>query len=201
MTSMNSVSAWIEDLQAGDQQAGQELFERYFKRLVGLARKKLSGAARRVADEEDVALSAFTSFFGAVERGACPQLSDRGDLWRLLVTITEHKAIDEIRRERSEKRGSGRVRGESVFWQPDEEGATGLAQVPGDVPSPQFVEQFTVQCRRLLDLLEGDDLREVALLRMEGLGSDEIAKRIERTRRTVQRRLKLIHDIWSAELL
>ncbi len=62
MESDESVSQWLGQLQAGDPTAAQKLWERYFRRLVGLARKKLRAAPRRAADEEDVALSAFTGF-------------------------------------------------------------------------------------------------------------------------------------------
>src|SRR5947208_12423622 len=41
-----SVTQWIDRLKAGDPDAAQELWERYFRRLVGLARKKLHAAPR-----------------------------------------------------------------------------------------------------------------------------------------------------------
>jgi DNA-directed RNA polymerase specialized sigma24 family protein len=62
MASGGSVTRWLQQLQAGDPAAVQRLWERYYPRLVGLARKKLRDAPRRLADEEDVALSAFHSF-------------------------------------------------------------------------------------------------------------------------------------------
>src|SRR6516164_9629014 len=62
MADDGSVTRWFGLLQAGDPAAAQQLWERYFRRLVGLARKRLRGAARRATDEEDVALSAFDSF-------------------------------------------------------------------------------------------------------------------------------------------
>src|SRR6516165_3804153 len=105
MASSHSVSHWIGQLRAGDQVAAQHLWEGYFRRLVGLARCKLQGLPRRAADEEDVALSAFASFCHGVECGRFPQLADRNDLWRLLVTITARKAIHLARDERSQKRG------------------------------------------------------------------------------------------------
>jgi DNA-directed RNA polymerase specialized sigma24 family protein len=52
-----SVTQWLDRLKAGDPDAAQKLWERYFGRLVGLARKKLRAVPRRAADEEDVALS------------------------------------------------------------------------------------------------------------------------------------------------
>ena len=56
MTPEGSVTRWIEQLKTGDPLAAQKLWERYFQRLVGLARKKLLDAPRQAADEEDVAL-------------------------------------------------------------------------------------------------------------------------------------------------
>ena len=72
-----SVTQWIHQLQAGDRDAAQELWNRYFQRLVGLARCKLQGAQRRAADEEDVVLSAFESFFRGAEQGRFPRLQRR----------------------------------------------------------------------------------------------------------------------------
>jgi len=63
----------------------RKLWERYFRRLVGLARKKLRAAPRRAADEEDVALSAFDSFCRGAKLDRFPQLHDRLDVWQLLV--------------------------------------------------------------------------------------------------------------------
>ncbi len=52
----DSVSQWIDGLKAGDAAAAAKLWRRYYRRLVGLARKKLGDRPRRVADEEDVVL-------------------------------------------------------------------------------------------------------------------------------------------------
>src|SRR4051812_40545866 len=50
-----SITTWIEQLKAGDRAAAQPIWERFFARLVGLARKKLQGLPRRAAaNEEDI---------------------------------------------------------------------------------------------------------------------------------------------------
>ena len=113
--SEHSVSQWIVGAKRGDSEAVRALWQRYFGRLVDLAQRKLAGTPRRAADEEDVALSAFASFCRAAEAGRVPDLSDRDHLWRLLITLTAHKAIDQTRREGRGRRGSGRVRGESAL--------------------------------------------------------------------------------------
>src|SRR5262245_50831550 len=94
MSPDEGVTQWVERLKAGDRAVVQPLWQRYYRGLVGLARKKLGGLPRRVADEEDVALSVFDSFVRGAEKGRFPRLEDREDLWQLLVMITSRKAID-----------------------------------------------------------------------------------------------------------
>jgi hypothetical protein len=109
------VTRWVRELQAGDRDAAQKLWEGYFHRLVGLARTKLRGQACRAADEEDVALSAFDSFCRGAARGQFPRLDDSKNLWRLLVTLTERKVRRLLRDARLQKRGGREVRGESAL--------------------------------------------------------------------------------------
>src|SRR5437660_1244008 len=109
MTPRGSVSNWLDQLREGSDQAATRLWEHYFQRLVGLARTALRGAPRRMADEEDVVLSAFNSFCRGVEQGRFPDLRDRDGLWRLLVTLTARKAAHLRRDERRLKRGGGGV--------------------------------------------------------------------------------------------
>src|SRR3954463_2679225 len=148
-----SVSGWMSLLREGDPAAAQRLWELYFHRLVGLARVKLQGQPRRAADEEDVALSAFASFCRAAEAGRFPQLGDRDDLWRLLVTVTERKAYNLVRDQRRLKRGGGAVQGEAVFGRADDSTVRGLDGCAGREPTPAFAAQVAEQCQRLLDLL------------------------------------------------
>src|SRR6516165_9840548 len=111
MSPGGSVTQWLGQAQAGDPAAAQQLWERYFGRLVAFARVKLQGAPRGMADEEDVALSAFDSFYRGVEQGRFPRLSDRDDLWQVLVVLTERKAINLMHHERRQKRGGSTVQG------------------------------------------------------------------------------------------
>ena len=113
MSSKGSVSRLIDEIKHGDQAAAQALWERYFPQLVRLAREKLSGSPRRVADEEDVALSAMDRFCRAAQQGRFPNLADRDGLWRLLLRITTRRAVDLARHETRLRRGGGRVQGES----------------------------------------------------------------------------------------
>jgi DNA-directed RNA polymerase specialized sigma24 family protein len=199
MSASHSVTCWLQQLKAGDLAAAQPLWERYLTQLVRLARGKLGGARPRAADEEDVALSAFDLFCRGVARNRFPQLSDRNDLWGLLLTLTEHKAIDLVRRERRQKRGGGRVGGESALPH-SPEGEHGIEQVIGPEPTPAFAAQVAEECQRLLDLLDEDELRDIALWKMEGHTNAEIARKLDCAEPTVERRLKLIRNTWKKEL-
>src|SRR5262245_48987610 len=175
MSSEQSVTQWLERLQGGDQAAAQHLWERYFHRLVGLARAKLQGAPRRAADEEDVALSAFDSFCRGAERGCFPQLADRDNLWRLLVTLTVRKAARLVRDEQCQKRGGGAVLGEAALAVGmADDTPSGLEALIGREPTPEFAACVADECQRLLGLLGDDELRSIALGKMEGYTNAEI---------------------------
>jgi DNA-directed RNA polymerase specialized sigma24 family protein len=194
--SHGSVSHWIGKLKAGDPHASQKLWECYFHRLVGMARTKLQGAPRRAADEEDVALSAFDSFCRGAEQGRFPHLSDRDNLWQLLVKITVRKAIDLVRHERRRKRG-GAIQKECAFPGPEDSatGERGLEQIASNEPTPEFAAQVAEQCQRLMGTLS-DELRSIALWKMEGYTNAEIAAQSGCAISTVERRLRLIRTVW-----
>lgn len=194
-----SVSHWLSLLQGGDAAAAQRLWERYFHRLVVLARVKLQGQPRRAADEEDVALSAFASFCRNAEQGRFPRLADRDDLWRLLVTLTERKAYNQLRGERRQKRGGGAVVDEASLLGPDDSAPGGLDQFAGREPTPAFAAEVAEECRLLLGRLDDAELQAIAVWKMEGETVPEIAARLGCAPSTVERRLRLIRQIWEEE--
>jgi DNA-directed RNA polymerase specialized sigma24 family protein len=193
-----SATVLLEQLKAGpDPAAAQALWRQYFDRLTALARRRLTARTRRAADEEDVALSALDSFFRGVADGRFPRLDDRDDLWQVLVLLTERKAIDRVRRETAAKRGGGAVRGDSVFARPDDSTRGGAEQVAESGPSPEFAALFADECGWLLRRLGDADLQQVALLKLEGHTNEEIAARIGRTVRSVQRKLDTSRAVWD----
>lgn len=197
-----SVSLWLDQLKAGDGDAASPLWERYFRRLVGLARHRLAERPRLGADAEDVALSAFDSFCRGAENGRFPRLKDRDDLWHVLVTITARKAQHLIRDQSRQKRGGGAVMGESAFLAADggDDARRGIEQVLAQGPGPEFVVQLTDEFERLFERLGDPDLRTIASLRMQGHTIDEISAQIGRAPATVERKLKVIRTLWENEL-
>jgi RNA polymerase sigma factor (sigma-70 family) len=200
VSSPASVTTWIGQLKSGNHDAAQQLWNRYFPEMVRLARARLHGFPRRAVDEEDVAVSAFNSFCEGAAAGRFPLLSDRNNLWRLLVVITARKAIDARQREARQIRGGGKVRGESAWANaPDEaDQDAGIQQVIGAEPTPEFAAQVAEQTRRLLDVLDSDELRTVAVCKMEGYSNREIAEKLGVVERTVERKLDRIRKFWEA---
>lgn len=196
MSSDGSITRWISQLQAGDHVAAQKLWDRYFERLVKQARKKLQAAPRRAADEEDVALSALGSFFRNAERGRFPQLADRNNLWSLLVVITARKAMHLVRDEQRQKRG-GAARAEAQRHDRDPT----LDDLVGSEPSPEFAAEVAEECQRLLQKLADADLEPVAVWKMEGYTTEEIARKVGCVPRTIERKLRLIRAVWEKEMI
>jgi DNA-directed RNA polymerase specialized sigma24 family protein len=200
MSSIGQVSQWVMQLKGGDQAAVQGIWEVYFQRLVVLARKKLHAAPRRAADEEDVALSAFDSFCRGAQAGRFPKLLDREDLWQLLVVLTARKAHKLVRHEGCQKRGGGKVQPVSVLAGDDASGQEQpFAQIIGREPTPEFAAQVAEECQRLLDKLGDDELRMLALWKMEGYTSAEVAAKLGRSEPTVERKMRLIRNCWEKE--
>ncbi len=55
MKDERSITHCIHKIKEGESAAANALWEHYFEKLVRLARRKLDGMPRRMADEEDVA--------------------------------------------------------------------------------------------------------------------------------------------------
>lgn len=193
-----SVTRWIGDLKQGGDSAAQHLWERYFQRLVQLARARLRAARRAgaIADEEDAALSAFDSFCRGAAQGRFPELADRDGLWRLLVVITLRKVTGQVGRQAAQKRGGGRLVGESALIGTAAAEGGGLDRLAGDEPSPELAAMVVDQYRRLRDRLRSEALRQVLDLRLEGYTREEIAQRLGCAERTVKRKLDLIREAW-----
>jgi len=192
--SSGSVSEWIGGLKAGDQRAAEKLWKRYFDNLVVLAQKKLRGAPGRLADEEDVALDAFAAFCRGAQEGRFRNLSDRHDLWRILLKITTDKAVDQIRHDVAQVHGGGTVRGEGDVTSDSD--VREFDRIIGDEPSPELAAMVAENCRRLLNLLEDPALKAIALAKLDGYTNREIALQQKCALRSVHRRLQLIREKW-----
>ena len=178
MSSDWSVSEWICDLRSDSDSdtAAQKLWERYFEKLVQLARRNLQHAPRHSGDEEDVALSAFKSLCLGVEENRFPQLKDRQNLWKLLITLTVRKAQDQLRYLGAQKRDAGRLEDQFV-----------IARIVGVEPTPEFAAQLSEETQLMLDQASSENERRMLVWMLEGYTDTEIAKKLGCARMTVWR--------------
>jgi RNA polymerase sigma factor (sigma-70 family) len=192
------VTDWIRQIKAGDEEAAQRLWDRYADDIVEVARNSLRDSSRRVHDEEDVAIVAFRSLLAGISAGRFKGLDRREQLWRLLMVITTRKAAALIDRDLRQKRGGGNVRGDSAMVtggssQPD----PGFDRLESENPTPDLAAIVADETQQLIASLDDELAQRVAVLKMEGYTHEEIAKQLQCTTRTVERRIKQIREHWQ----
>ncbi len=206
--SSGSVTTWIELLKSGDQKAAGQLWDRYFQRLLELARRKIRDLPRRATDEEDVALSVFHAVYQAASKNRLPNLVNRDDLWMTLVVITAGKAVDARRREYRLKRGGRPLSASSEVAsghgpnEPERAEMTPadvLDDLLGHEPDPAFATMVEEEFQLLLRRLGDPALEQIAVCKLHGYTNLEIAEQLNCNERTVKRRLALIRKIWEAD--
>lgn len=188
MSDVDNVSDWIHQVKAGDSVAATQIWQRYFNRLVRSVRNRLQGQNRAVSDEEDVVLSVFDSFYAAAEKGRFADLSDRDDLWRLLLRMSARKVIDKRRRDRRQRRGG------DVEIHPLGVVDGVVIEAIADEPSPEMVLMMQESVEQFFSNLGGGSLREMAVAKLEGHSNAELARRFGCSERTIERRLHLIRE-------
>jgi RNA polymerase sigma factor (sigma-70 family) len=180
MADEDPITKWIAALKNNDPLAAQAVWERYWRRVAGLARKVLAARSPDSAAVEDVAQSAFRTFFLRARDGRFPRLGDRRDLWNLLAVITVRKAV-------KQRRGAGP--------QPDVDVELLSSELSGK-PSHETVVAVKDEVQRLLDLLD-DPSRQVLGYLLEGHTNQEIAKQLGVSLSTIERKRKLIRATWD----
>jgi RNA polymerase sigma factor (sigma-70 family) len=176
--------------------AARQIWDRYFRDLLMLARKNLDKRIRLRADEEDVAQSMFKSFCLRQQRGEF-DLAGRDELWKLLVTITLRKACNAAKAQRRDKRDVSRERTLSGGEETQSPGWV-LEQMEDSEPSPAVAAELNEALERRLQALGDPELREIALWRLQGESNREIAGRLDCTERSVERRLARIRSLWAS---
>jgi RNA polymerase sigma factor (sigma-70 family) len=195
MENAGSISLWIQQLKEGDPHAAQKLWERYCRRLVGLARKKLGDSPRRSVDEEDVVLSAFNTFCQRAQAEKFPDLHDRNSLWPLLALITARKAASERKHQRRAKRGGGRQLNQLAA----DDSSSGWNFV-AEEPSPADAAIFLSELERFMDSLDDPTSRLILLWKLEERTNVEIARSLDCSLTAVERKLRFIRKRLSREV-
>jgi len=197
MSNSKHVSHWIDLVKDGDSVAANQIWQHYFDRLVRSVRQKLHGQNRAVSDEEDIVLSVFDSFYVAVEKGRFPDLSDRYDLWQLLLRMSARKVVDKRRHDHRQRRG-GNVQVHSLDRANDDEN---VIEAIGNEPTPEMTLMMQESVEKFFSHLGVGQLRDLAGDKLEGYSNAELAKRFDCSERTIERRLHLIREKCQQELV
>src|SRR5947207_9581481 len=168
----------LRRLRTGSEDAAAQLYRRYAHRLRALARANTSAHLARRVDAEDIVQSVFRIFFTAASQGLYDVPAGE-DLWKLLLVIALNK-----------------IRAEGVFHQAAKRDIRTTAELDRLEPAaePAGDDDFATSFLRLvvrdtLDRLPPAE-RRMLELRMEGFEVAEIADRVGRSKRTVERCLQ-----------
>ncbi len=189
MSLNGSFSMMLSKLKRGDESAVREVWDRFFEPLQKLALERVNAQDRKTRDEEDLALSAINAFQHCVRNGRYESIDDRNDVWHLLVTIVERKAIDHVRREHAQKRGAGNVHGDSFSA-----GLNHFAEI--GLNHEQRVD-FLDELHSVMARLDDPSLIKVVNAKIQGFTNAEIAEEIGRSVSSVERKLRLARQIWT----
>lgn len=185
MQSEHSVTSWIAAVRTGDAMAAEQLWTRYFRQLMLQARLRMSNVSKSSYDEEDAALSTFQVLCKKLNEGQYASIADRQELWQLMLRVLIRKIGRRVKYQTAAKRC------------PTDNQASAVSIDQIAAPTSQEISQ---ECYDLISSLNDPNLERVALLKFEGYSNEEIAVQLQRTRRTIQRMLNLIRDLWEEEL-
>ncbi|MEQ9415491.1 MAG: sigma-70 family RNA polymerase sigma factor [Cyclobacteriaceae bacterium] len=192
-----SVTHFLEQLKNGDDEGLNRLWSTYFEKLVVVAQKYMIGRTSGITDGEDIALSVMTSLYDRARRERINDVNNRQMLWRMLVVVTKQKCIDKMRQEGRQKRGGGRILRESDLQLESLVSIEDLAVVS---PSTEFVCSLSEELNSLLLNLKSERLREIAILKLEGLTNSEISQQLGVSVSTIERKIARIRVEWSSGL-
>jgi RNA polymerase sigma factor (sigma-70 family) len=189
-----SITAAIQALGHQDVTVAERLWDRFFERLCRFVERRIAKRHLRLIDPDEVASNAFLALIDGIKAKRFERVRNRDELWQMLMLIAARDASNARRRIGQAKRGGGKVVTESAFGPA---GINNVIDYIGRDPGPEMLAQLQELSQKLLQGLPDDRTRQVALLRMAGYSTAEIAEELACVERTVERKLKIIRDTWN----
>jgi len=185
MPPTDSFRGLVDQLRAGDDAAATEVFNRFARRILGLARQQLHATVRSKVDPEDVLQSVFRSFFNRQREGRFA-IENWDSLWGILMVMTLRKCRRRIQYYKAGRRDAQR----ETRWDP-EMGGEGEAGFFARDPTPSEAAMLLDLVGRLMRDLPEED-RAVLTLHLQGCTIAEIKAKTGRAMRTIRRVLERI---------
>jgi RNA polymerase sigma-70 factor (ECF subfamily) len=171
-------------LRQGDQAVAWLIFQRFARRLTGLARSRLDDRVRAKVGPEDVVQSALNSFFQRHAEGQF-ELESWDNLWSLLTVITLRKCGHKTEHFLAACRD---VRRESKSLPADDD-STASWQAIAREPTPEEAMRLTETVELMFHGLDDLD-RQTIELSLQGYKVAEISTRLGRSERSIYRLLE-----------
>ena len=193
-----SISEWVCKLKVGDSEAANLLWERYFEKLVAQANRRIRAhdCPKGTLEPEDIAVSVFESLWKGANAGRFQNVTDRDELWWLLLVMTRNKVVSHIRHAMAERRFPGKMPVSLDLAKPGE----AFYELVSQEPTAADIVLLEEKCSCLLSLLREEKSRQIAVLRLEGFTIEEMCQRTGLSSATVTRKLKLIRKTWEQAL-
>jgi RNA polymerase sigma-70 factor (ECF subfamily) len=160
--------------------SSRAVFERFTRRLIGLARSRLDAQLQHKVDPEDLVQSVYKSFvlrYG--EEALAPEKLD--GLWSLLSLITLRKCADRVRHYTADRRDLARE-------QPGGSTSDGenWRQAIDREPTPEQAAVLAETVAQVLGDLAPPE-RPIVELSLQGYSTREVSERLGRAERSVRR--------------
>jgi len=173
------VEILLEQAIHGDQRALQRVLIPYQRRLLGRIRRKLPIQLAAVVGPEDVLQEVYLDVFEGISGLSRPV--ERVFL-RWLVTVTDHRLVDVVRRLQAAKRGGGWEQVHGSTLNSSVVPLLDLLHVDPQTPSQVYAQDEMEAALRVALASLKEEYREALRLRfLEGLNVADTARRMNRT--------------------
>ncbi|MDX1927688.1 MAG: sigma-70 family RNA polymerase sigma factor [Pirellulaceae bacterium] len=168
----------LRQFRGGQVDAATELYSRYATRLLELAKSRTGAELGQSVDPEDVVQSVFRTFFRRAAEGSY-QVPNGDTLWKLLMVIALNKIRSLADYHRAGKRDMRRT-------QP----------MQGTLPADHEQESLNILQITIAELTSQlhESHQQIIRMRIEGYGVDEIATKVQRSKRTTERVLQAFRE-------
>ncbi|TWU51364.1 RNA polymerase sigma factor [Rubripirellula reticaptiva] len=171
----------------GDEDAAEQLYDRYARRVFGLVDAKLGAHLRELTEPEDIVQSVFRSIFRGVRAGNYDAPPGK-TLWSLLAVVSVSKLVDRANYHSAQCRDSHRnaplVDGNS-------------RELETDPRAHEFLKLCVEETLATLRPIE----QEIMTLRIAGHTIEDISETVGRSVRTVERTLQNTRQKLASQLL
>jgi RNA polymerase sigma-70 factor (ECF subfamily) len=150
---------------------------RYASRLLNLANRKTSAQLATRVDAEDIVQSVFRSFFRRASAGQY-DVPEGAELWKLLLVIALNKVRAQANFHRASRRDVSRTQALPVESDGKENDDQRLAEQILQMSIDEIVVQLP------------ESSRQIIRMRIEGYAIQEIADKLKRSKRTIERVLQ-----------